>query len=99
MFVPEVLANFVEVAGFDITAIDIDETKSESEIQQSKKNGLPRFHARIVATKTRRIPFQDSSRIKPQYAAVRQSLKEVPVSTLKYFFNYGFRKWRKTGRI
>jgi SAM-dependent methyltransferase len=99
MFVPEVLANFVEFAGFDIVAVDSDETKSEAEIRQGKAAGLPRVHVRIIGSKTERRPFQDSSRINSQYTHVRQSLREIPASTVKYFVKFGFRKWRKTGRM
>jgi SAM-dependent methyltransferase len=99
MFVPEVLANFVEFAGFDILAVDSDETKSAAEIASNKSAGLPRVHVRIIAAKTPRKPFEDTSLIKAQYPQVRRSLQEVPASTLSYLWNFGLRKWRKTGKI
>jgi hypothetical protein len=85
MFVPEVLASFVEAAGFDIVSTESHEHKTPEEIRKLKSLGLPPYHVIVLAQKSARTPFADRSKIKPLYPQVRESLRVIPMSRWKNF--------------
>ena len=92
MFIPETLKKFVDVAGFDILFMDIDENKDKEEIRKNKELGLPTFHTRLVAKKSERMPFYEDLSFPDIYEKAFNSLKSVKESHLYYFFKYELKK-------
>ncbi|MEK7081954.1 MAG: methyltransferase domain-containing protein [Patescibacteria group bacterium] len=83
MFTPEVLKNFVEAAGFDILYFDVDETKSQQQLNAINRV-LPKVHITCVARKTSRPPFENFA-VVPNYQRVRRTLNKLKIY-LYYLF-------------
>ncbi len=63
MFIPETLKLFVESVGFKVVYLDVDEGKSESDLQSQRKEGLSRHHIRLVAEKPDTLISANTSEI------------------------------------
>jgi SAM-dependent methyltransferase len=92
MFVPEVLAEFVQQAGFDLRFIEDAESLSSAELKIARRAGLPGFHTRLVAVKAARAPFPAESRPARLYIQVRESLDSLRNSRLLYFLKHELRQ-------
>jgi len=99
MFVPEVLRNFVEAAGFEVLRLDARENPNKADRTAAKKEGLPIYHATLIARKTSREPFVQRDSIPNLYGAVRDSLRKIPSSQFRYFLRLGPRKWLKQKKM
>jgi SAM-dependent methyltransferase len=93
MFVPEVLEAFVTAAGFRMLRMDVDEDKSPDELQNNKRDGLPRLHASLIAAREPVAPF--SRDIRAPAADIQKSLAALPNSPFVYFARHGFKASRR----
>lgn len=84
MYVPETLTAFVERAGFDILAVDVDEGKAPRELRTQERTGLPAGHVRLAARKTERKPFAAAFASDPR----RVALLRHSLSPLNLYFHY-----------
>lgn len=78
MFTPEVLADFVRSAGFEIVEFTADEFSP-----QERKQGVPRIHIRIIGKKLDKVPFRDLSINPRNFRLTLSSIKPFKIY-LKY---------------
>ncbi len=95
MFVPEVLGEFVQAAGFDVLRLESDEKMSREEQKRARSAGAPGMHITVVARKSERKPFTPPVPRSNHYKAVMKSLETIPNHRWLYFLRYELKKMLK----
>ncbi len=80
MFTPEVLADFVRSAGFEVIEFSADEFAP-----QERKQGVPRIHIRIIGKKLDKVPFKNLSIDPRNFRSTLSSIRPYKIY-LKYLF-------------